>query len=82
MEGGTERLHWNAFEKKARTRDPLGNKLDYMYYERIREAYRAQTESYTTLDPWLKGNGMELQVTSERRTEDNQYHALRRDPER
>ena len=80
MEGSTERLRWNAFKKKARTRDPLGNKLDYMYYERIREAYRAQTESYPTLDPWLKGNGVELQVTSERSTEDHQHDALRRGP--
>ena len=80
MERSTERLRWNAFKKKARPRDSLGSKLDYKYYERVRQAYRAQTESIPTLDPWLARNGVELQVSSKRGAKDDQHDALRRDP--
>ena len=75
-----ERLRWNAFKRKTRDNDPLGRKLDHRYYKRMRKSYKAQTEKTSPLDPWLARNGVELQVTSERCTEDHQHDAIRRDP--
>ena len=50
----TERDNWNAFKKRARQLDPLGSKLDYKYYKRLRLEYKAQTDNTSKLPPWLK----------------------------
>ena len=40
-----ERDEWNAFKKKARSKNPIGNKIDHRYYERLRAEYKAQRDS-------------------------------------
>ena len=50
----TERDNWNTFKKRARQLDPLGSKLDYKYYKRLRLEYKAQTDNTSKLTPWLK----------------------------
>ena len=50
----TERDYWNAFKKKAREHDPLGSKLDYRYYKRLRAIYKSSLDSTVKLNPWLK----------------------------
>ena len=48
-----ERTMWNAFKKQARKQDPLASKYDHRYYERLRNAYKAQRDSICTLDHWI-----------------------------
>ena len=49
-----ERVLWNAFKKQARKQDPLASKYDHRYYERLRNAYKAQRDSICILDHWIK----------------------------
>ena len=44
---------WNAFKKQARKQDPLASKYDHRYYERLRNAYKAQRDSTANLDRWI-----------------------------
>ena len=48
-----ERILWNAFKKQARKEDPLASKYDHRYYERLRNAYKAQRDSTPNLDRWV-----------------------------
>ena len=52
--GRLERLNWNAFKKTYRANDPIASKVDYIYYQRVRESYKAQTERLPTLDQWIR----------------------------
>ena len=49
-----ERDKWNAFKKKARIKNPIGNKIDHRYYERLRVEYKPQRDSICTLDHLIK----------------------------
>ena len=66
-----ERDKWNAFKKKARIKNPIGNKIDHRYSERLRAEYKAQRDSICILDRWVV-NGILPEGFSERTTEENQ----------
>ena len=52
-----ERVLWNAFKKRPRKQHPLASKYDHRYYERLRNAYKAQTDSTAgNLDRWLSND--------------------------
>ena len=55
-----ERVLWNAFKKQARKQDPLASKYDHRYYERLRNAYKAQRDSTPNLDRWLSNGSDRL----------------------
>ena len=41
-------------QKQARKQDPLASKYDHRYYERLRNAYKAQRDSSSpNLDRWV-----------------------------
>ena len=43
-------------QKQARKQDPLASKYDHRYYERLRNAYKAQRDSTANLDRWLSND--------------------------
>ena len=47
-------------QKQARKQDPLASKYDHRYYERSRNAYKAQRDSTPNLDRWLSNGSDRL----------------------